>query len=337
MQLSEIPLVSAPMAGGPTTPELVLAAEEAGAFGFLAAGYQTPERLAADLAAVRAQTEAFGVNLFVPERTAIDRDAVAAYREVLLPEAKRLEVDLPDPAALAKPDDDHWDAKLELLTNEPVAWVSFTFGLPGADAVERLHDAGTEVAVTVTGPDEARAADEQGADALVVQAAGAGGHRGTHDQTATPNDLALPELLQAVGAATALPLIGAGGVGAVEDVHAALGAGALAVAVGTALLLSDEAGTKPTHRRALEEATYGDTAVTRAFTGRFARSLRNAFLERYDGQAPAGYPAIHHLTKPLRDHAAAHDDPDGLHLWAGTGFHEVRSGPAAEILAGLVP
>ncbi|MGH3414793.1 MAG: nitronate monooxygenase [Marmoricola sp.] len=334
MELSEIPLVAAPMAGGPTTPGLVLAAEDAGAFGFLAAGYQTPERLAEDLAAVRAHTEAFGVNLFVPETRPVDREAVLAYRERLLPEAERAGVALPEPPWA---DDDRWEAKLELLENEPVPWVSFTFGLPGEDVVERLHDAGTEVAVTVTDPAEAGAADGQGADALVVQAAGAGGHRATHDQGATPNDLALPDLLRGVGAATALPLIGAGGVGTVEDVLEALGAGALAVAVGTALLLTDEAGTKPTHRRALSEAPGAATTLTRAFTGRCARAIRNEFVDRYDAGAPAGYPAVHHLTRPLRAHAAEADDLERLHLWAGTGHAEARTGPAAEVLAGLVP
>jgi NAD(P)H-dependent flavin oxidoreductase YrpB (nitropropane dioxygenase family) len=338
MQLGEMPLLAAPLAGGPTTPDLVVAAAEAGAFGFLAAGYLTAEALAADLVAVRARTEEFGVNVFVPETTAPDREAVQAYRERLLPEAAAAGVEVPEPRW---EDDDDWQAKIDLLLGEPVRWVSFTFGLPGEDVVDALHDAGTEVAVTVTSPEEARAAEEQGADALVVQAAGAGGHRGTHDQRARPDESELPDLLRAIGAVTTLPLLGAGGVGTAADVSAALKAGALAVAVGTALLLADEAGTNPTHRAALQDAVagtgYAETAVTRAFTGRFARGLRNGFMTRHEGQAPPAYPTVHHLTRPLRAHAAASGDPDRLHLWAGTGHRHARTGPAAEILESLVP
>jgi NAD(P)H-dependent flavin oxidoreductase YrpB (nitropropane dioxygenase family) len=334
MQLGEIPLVAAPLGGGPTTPDLVVAAADADAFGFLAGGYLTPEALAADLDAVRARTEEVGVNLFVPEATEPDRPAVLAYRDALRAEAAEVGVELPEPRWR---DDDHWRGKIDLLLAEPVRWVSFTFGLPGADVVDALHDAGSEVAITVTDPAEARAAEEQGADALVVQAATAGGHRGTLDQRATPNDLDLPDLLPAVGAVTTLPLLGAGGVGTAADVAAALKAGALAVQVGTALLLADEAGTNPTHRAALQDHRYAGTGVTRAFTGRCARALRNGFMERYDGRAPAAYPAVHHLTRPLRQHAARTGDPDRLHLWAGTGHRHARPGPAAEILTALLP
>lgn len=325
MQFGDLPLVAAPMAGGPGTPGLVLAAAQADAFGFLAGGYLSPEALATQLEAVRASTEDVGVNLFVPERRPIERGPVLGYRDRLLAEG----FEVPEPRW---EDDDHWRGKLDLLLGEPVPWVSFTFGLPGEAVVEALHDAGTEVAATVTDPAEARAAEEQGVDALVVQAATAGGHRGTFDQQAPPNTLGLVELLRAVGAVTSLPLVGAGGVGSAGDVRAALGAGAVAVAVGTALLLADEAGTSTTHRAALGE--YDETTVTRAFTGRWARGLRNTFADRHQ-DAPAGYPAIHHLTRPLRQAAARAEDPESLHLWAGTGHRHAVAAPAAAILASL--
>lgn len=337
MQLSDVPLVAAPMAGGPTTPELVLAAADAGAFGFLAAGYLTPQAMGEQIAAVRGQVESFGVNLFVPERSpwsAAERAAVDAYRERLSEEAAQAGVTLGEPVW---DDDDHWHGKLELLLNEPVPWVGFTFGAPPESTVDALHDAGTEVAVTVTTAAEAGVAEERGADLLVVQSAGAGGHRGTFDQRALPDAAPLPDLLRAVRARTMLPLLGAGGVGTAQDVRAALAAGALAVQVGTALLLADEAGTRPTHRAALQDPSYGETTVTRAFTGRPARALRNRFVEDHDAGAPPGYPAVHHVTAPLRRHAAAGGDPDLLHLWAGTGHRHVTTGPAADVLAALEP
>lgn len=326
MQFGDLPLIAAPMAGGPSTPDLVVAAARADAFGFLAAGYLTPEALAEQLQSVRALTEDVGVNLFVPERAEPDRAAISGYRDRLLGEG----YDVPEPVWA---DDDHWRDKLDLLMGEPAQWVSFTFGLPGESVVEALHDVGTEVAITVTDPGEALAAEDQGADALVVQAATAGGHRGTFDQATVPNDLGLPELLRAVSAVSTLPLVGAGGVGTAGDVRAALGAGAVAVQVGTALLLADEAGTNPAHRAAI--GAHEETAVTRAFTGRWARGLRNEFMDRHQ-DAPAGYPAIHHLTRPLRQAAARSGDTDRLHLWAGTGHRHAVSAPTAGILTSLL-
>ncbi|WP_310964816.1 nitronate monooxygenase [Nocardioides terrisoli] len=334
MQLSDSPLVAAPMAGGPSTPDLVVAASAAGAFGFLAAGYRSPDQLVVDIETVRARTESFGVNLFVPDPGGFDRRPVLDYRERLSPEAQRLGVELPEPPWT---DDDGWRDKVELLLSEPVPWVSFTFGLPGTGLVDRLQEAGTQVAVTVTDADEARAADAQGVELLVVQSAAAGGHRGSFDQSAAPSDLALPDLVRSVRAVTSLPLVAAGGVGTAHDVRTVLGAGALAVQVGTALLLTDEAGTGATHRSALQDPAYDETVVTRAFTGRPARALRNGFIDRHDHEAPVGYPAVHHLTRPIRSRAAATGDPDVLHLWAGTGHRHATSGPAADVLAALEP
>jgi NAD(P)H-dependent flavin oxidoreductase YrpB (nitropropane dioxygenase family) len=137
-----------------------------------------------------------------------------------------------------------------------------------------------------------------------------------------------------VRAVTALPLLGAGGVAGVHDVHAVLAAGADAVAVGTLLLLADESGASPAHRAGL--ADHGrHSAVMRGWTGRPARGLRNAFSDAYDASAPLGYPALHHLTRPIRRAAAAAADPERVNLWAGTGFRSARTGPVAEILSAL--
>jgi NAD(P)H-dependent flavin oxidoreductase YrpB (nitropropane dioxygenase family) len=143
----------------------------------------------------------------------------------------------------------------------------------------------------------------------------------------------LPDLVAAIRHAVPLPVIAAGGIGTADDVAAAVRAGADAVAVGTALLRSDEAGTSATHRLALT----GDrpTVITHAFTGRPARGLRNEFIERYEPVAPYGYPALHHLTSPLRRAASAAGDPERLHLWAGTGYQYATEEPAGTILTRL--
>lgn len=200
----------------------------------------------------------------------------------------------------------------------------------------RLKQAGCLIVQTVTSADEARTAAEARLDALVVQSAGAGGHWGTLTPNRPPERLPLPDLVRAARAMAELPVIAAGGIGSSADVRGALDAGAEAVAVGTMLLRAPEAGTNAAHRAGLT-SDRGEQLTTTAFTGRPAGALRNEFLAAYDGHAPLGYPALHHLTSPIRRAAAAHGDAEHVNLWAGTGFRSVTEQPAGETLKGLVP
>jgi NAD(P)H-dependent flavin oxidoreductase YrpB (nitropropane dioxygenase family) len=273
------------------------------------------------------------VNLFSPHPVAVDPSAYAAYRDSLLPLAARFGVDLPEAPV---EDDDHWRDKVDVLVAAAPRVVSFTFGLPDPASVAALHRAGSLLAQTVTTADEARRAVEAGLDALVVQAPAAGGHSGTFTPEQPLVDTPLPDLVAEVRSVTSLPLVAGGGVVRPEHVAAALAAGAEAVAVGTALLLATEAGTAPATRAALTEAGRGDARLTLAFTGRPARGVPNDFMTRYDATAPLGYPALHHLTSPIRRASAAQGDPEQVNVWAGSGYREITERPAAEILADLV-
>ncbi len=327
-----LPVLAAPMAGGPTTPALVLAAAGTGSLGFLAAGYQQPQAFADQVASVAAETDAYGVNLFAPHPVPVDPRAYAAYRDSLRPLAERLGAELPEHPI---EDDDHWRDKIDVLLAAAPPVVSFTFGLPDPASVLALHRAGSLLAQTVTTVAESRAAAEAGLDVLVVQAASGGGHSGTFTPEHPPADRPLPDLLVEIGAATSLPLVAAGGVVRAEQVVAARAAGADAVIVGTALLLAPEAGTSAANRSALTRSRQPDTALTRAFTGRPGRGVRNSFLERYDAAAPLGYPAIHHLTAPIRRASAARGDPEQVNVWAGSGYREITDRSAAEVLRDL--
>lgn len=330
----DVPILAAPMAGGATTPQLVRAVSGAGGCGFLAGGYLDAAALAERVEAVGDLGAPFGVNLFVPEDHPVDSTAYAAYRERLLSAAEALGVTLP-PEPIGG--DDDYPAKLDLLCSRPVPLVSFTFALPRATDVRALQRQGTGVLMSVTTPAEARAAVDVGVDALVVQGAAAGGHSATLDPTRSVAPLTTVELVEAVRAAVGVPIVAAGGVDGPESVRTLLAAGAAAVAVGTLLLRADEAGTSAVHRAALADPRFTETAVTRAFTGRPARALRNGFIEEHDAHAPPGYPALHHLTSGLRRAAAAAGDADSVHLWAGTGWRAARAEPAAEIVRRLLP
>lgn len=326
-----LPVLAAPMAGGGTTPAMVAAAAKAGGLGFLPGGYRTPDAFAEQLARVRALGVPFGVNLFAPNPVPVDPDGYRRYRREMQAEADRYGIRVDDLAVIE--DDDHWHDKLDLLLGEPVPVVSFTFGVPEAAIVTKLRKAGTVVVQTVTSADEAKLA--AGADLLVVQASAAGGHSGTLTPDRIPPAVALPRLLAEVGAAVRVPLIGAGGVATPEAVNAALAAGAIAVAVGTVLLRSDESGASQPHCDALADPARQETVVTRAFTGRPARALRNQFTDAHTADAPSGYPAVHHLTGPIRKAAVRAGDPERVHLWAGTGYRNATAEPAADILARL--
>ncbi|MFJ7242949.1 NAD(P)H-dependent flavin oxidoreductase [Streptomyces olivaceus] len=186
----------------------------------------------------------------------------------------------------------------------------------------------------MTTPQEAVLAREAGVDGLIVQGPAAGGHSATFDPSRFPEPVSTPELVRRVLRAVDLPVIGTGGIGSPDAVRDILAAGAQAAAVGTLLLRTDEAGTSATHKQALGNPAFTETVLTRAFTGRPARALRNGLAERHQG-APAAYPAIHHLTRALRQAAAKAGDSDRLHLWAGTGWRSAAAEPAATVIRHL--
>jgi NAD(P)H-dependent flavin oxidoreductase YrpB (nitropropane dioxygenase family) len=330
---AEMPLLAAPMSGGPTTPELVIAAAGVGSLGFLAGGYKTPKALSEQIARARTAGVGFGVNLFAPNPVPVDPGAFRAFAHAIAPEAQ--EYGLDTTAAQIVENDDHWADKIDLLLSAPVPAVSFTFGLPERSVIEAFRRTGTLVIQTVTSPAEARAAAEAGVDLLAVQAPAAGGHSGTFTPQRTPSPVSLPDLLGAVRKEVSLPLVAAGGIATPEAVTEALRAGAAAVMVGTVLLRADEAGTSAPYRAALADPARDQTLVTRAFTGRPARALRNDFTDRYSSLAPDGYPAVHHLTSPLRSAATAANDPERINLWAGMGYRHGTAEPTAQILQRL--
>jgi nitronate monooxygenase len=318
-------IVVAPMAGGPSTPELVIAASRAGALGFLAAGYKTTAVLAAQVEALRtAGIELFGVNVFVPGLPCSEAEDLAQY----LKSAGAA-------AADGTWDDDDFVGKVTALLADPPPVVSFTFGCPEAAVVSALRDAGSAVVVTVTSPAEAAIAAEAGVDALCVQGFEAGAHRGTFvNADSLGQDYGLLSLIGAVRLVTDLPLIAAGGIMNAGQVRAVLAAGAVAAQCGTAFLRCPESGAHPLHKAALADPRYSATTLTRAFSGRPARGLVNQFVLDHPA-APAAYPEINNATRPLRAAAAKRGDTEQMSLWAGQGYRSARARSAADIVAML--
>lgn len=327
-----IPLVAAPMSGGPTTPAIVSAATRAGALGVLAAGYKTVDAVEAEIKAVRAEGIPFGVNVFAPNPVPVDPRRYREYAAIIQAEADQFGLTLPSEPV---EDNDSFDAKIELLLDDPVPMVSFTFGIPPRDVIAALQRAKSVVVQTVTTAEEAEQARDAGVDMLVVQAADAGGHSGTLSPLRPLTPVPIVDLVSQVVATVPLPVLATGGLATAAAVAEVIRAGAAAAAVGTVLLRATESGASATHQAALADPAYTETVLTRAFTGRPARGLRNAFIDAHEAEAPPGYPAIHHLTSPLRKAAAAAGKPDYVHLWAGTGFRQATAEPATDILRRL--
>lgn len=330
-----VPVVGAPMAGGPSTVALAAAVSGAGGLGFLAGANLAVDALADRVRELRDTLgeQPFGVNLFLPtaEPPMLDLGAHLAGLD-------RWAAQHGVRRAAATWDDDGWRSKVDALLADPVPVVGFHFGAPPRDVVDALHGVGSEVWTTVTSRAESRIAAAGGVDVLVVQGREAGGHRGTATNTAEPapdreDEPGLLALLRLVASVTDLPLVAAGGLVHGADVAAVLVAGAAAAQCGSAFLLCPEAGTSDVHRAAA--AADRPTAVTRAFSGRPARGVRNAMLDELDAGAPAAYPHLNRASQPIRAASAAAGDESAVALWAGQTHHLARAVPAAEVVAQL--
>lgn len=343
--LLEVPIIAAPMAGGPSTPELCAAVASKGALGFLAAGYMSAEDFRERIEQTRELTDApFGVNVFVPPsdyRQPIkgDQGKLASesefknyrnFRQLLIDDGVGTPEDFQEFPDFSNHD---YYAKIDVIVETAPPVVSFTFGLPSEEVIQRVKDAGCLTVLQTTTPAGIKAALELDPDAVAIQSISAGGHRAALDGIEDGSeDRALLDLVEQVRAMTDLPLIAAGGVSGPEDVRALLDAGADAVQVGTLFMTAEEAGTNQTHRNALLVLKDRGTMLTRAFSGKLARTIKNEFALKYSDMAPDLYPAVNTLTSKIKARARTTGDPEHLHLWAGTGYTKCQAVPAAEVV-----
>ncbi|WP_176016509.1 nitronate monooxygenase [Burkholderia sp. BCC0398] len=314
-----LPLVQAPMVGA-TTTAMVAAASNAGALGSLGAGALAPERIDAEVAAIRAATDRpFAINLFVlPDEAAPDAATVARALAAIDPLNATL--GLPPGTAPARYAPD-FRAQLDALVALRVPVASFTFGVLDAADVARLKAAGTYVIGTATHVAEGLAWQAAGADAISAQGAEAGGHRGTFIGAADDALIGTLALVPQLVDATGLPVLAAGGIMDGRGIAAALALGAQAAQLGTAFLTCAESAIAADWKARLLASADTSTQVTRAITGRHARGLRNMLMARLGEHVVdvPPYPVQNALTQPLRQAAARANDGDYLSLWAGQG------------------
>ncbi|HJT52862.1 MAG TPA: DUF561 domain-containing protein [Candidatus Angelobacter sp.] len=327
-----IPVVLAPMGGGPSTPELVAAVSNAGGLGSLAAAYSSPEKITEDIAKIRTLTKRpFAVNLFSPAAQEPLRGDVEAVAKFLTGFHQRLGLSAPQLPSSAIED---FDKQVDAICASKPLTVSFTFGLLPPPAMQRLKAAGIFVIGTATTVDEARQLERAGVDAVVAQGGEAGAHRGTFAVPAEQALIGTVALVPQVVDAVRVPVIASGGIMDGRGILAALALGASAVQMGTAFLAAKEAGTSPAYREALLKAREDQTTVTRAFSGRMARGIQNEFISTWNesGLTNLSYPWQNAFTQQMRRAASTAKDAGLLSLWAGQGVGLIRQGSAAELI-----
>lgn len=332
----ENPIILAPMGGGPCTPELVAAVSNAGGLGTLASAYQTPDEIPTAIEQIRKLTKRpFAVNLFAggwETKFKVDPNPMLS----LLSEV-HAQLHLPPPSLPQVPPDP-FPAQLEsVLAARPAAF-SFTFGIPNSDSMVRLKELGIVVMGTATSVEEAQLLADAGCDAVIAQGAEAGAHRGTFISRFEEAMIPTLQLVRAIAQATGMPVIASGGLMDGRDIAAALEAGASAVQLGTAFLACPESNASPAYKNALLAAHTDTTVLTRAFSGKWARGLRNTFIEKTEGREDLilPYPLQNQLTRAMRTAAANSGKAGYLSLWAGQGVARIRPMPAAELMQTLI-
>jgi nitronate monooxygenase len=325
------PVLQAPMAAA-ATPELAAAVSAAGGLGALGSAVLPVDELREQVAAVRSATEVpFNLNFFchapaesTDELTERARDRVAPlYAERGLSEPPKPDAD----------DTRFDDARLAAVLELRPAVVSFHFGLPAEAAVGAIREAGMRVIASATTVGEAVRLHELGVDAVIAQGAEAGGHRGSFLVDGDDGPIGTLALVPQVVDAVSVPVIAAGGIADGRGLAAVLALGAGAAQIGTAFLACPESGIHPAHRDAVLGTAADETTITRAFSGRPARAVRNRVSEALAGEEVLPFPLQRDLTLPL---AEGGDPAEVLAMWLGQAAPLATKRPAAEVVEALV-
>ncbi|WMD19036.1 nitronate monooxygenase [Achromobacter seleniivolatilans] len=329
------PIIQAPMAGGATTVDLVSEASKAGVLGSLGAAYMSPEQIEAAAAAIRARTSRpFAINLFasVPEQPTQGD----ASRMLALMARYHEQLGLPAPA-LPGPQADPLPGQIDAILRLRPAVFSFTFGRMPAQVLAQCRELGILTVGTATTVREAVALEQDGVDAVVAQGAEAGGHRGTFLDDFDQSLIGTMALVPQVADAVSIPVIASGGIMDGRGIAAALALGGDLAQLGTAFLTTAESGISDAYKAVLPASRSEQSRITRAFSGRPARGIVNAFMRDADALAAdiLPYPLQNALTRPMRTAGGKEGNINVLSLWAGQGAPLARHETTADLVRRL--
>ena len=331
----EYPIIQAPMAGGPSTAELVAAVSNAGGLGSLGGGYLTPERIDSDIQKVKGLTDKpFSVNLFVPEK----------INSLVIPEkvlkqlqkfSRELGVELPKVTLEAE---FTFEEQINVVLDNDVEVFSFTFGVPEKNIIDRVREKNLTIIGTATCAHEACALEESGCGAVVAQGSEAGGHRGTFGSTQGAPMIGGLALVPQIADELQIPVIASGGIMDGRGIAASFALGASAVQMGTAFLSCEEAAVPKPWLDSISGSKDISTVLTKAFSGKYARGIKNRFIEEMsslEDEVPS-YPVQNTLTRSIRNASNDKGEADFMSLWAGQGSAMSRKRTAQELVNTLV-
>jgi len=322
------------MAGGITTPQLVVAVANHGGVGSFGFAYSTPEKIHTDLVMAQSMTSGpINANFFVFSPVCLPSEQIQKNAMQALGS-----LGVGGVQSLAIPVEPFYPNLMEQL--EPIwktrpAILSFHFGLPPEGVIEKAHALGIAVGISATSLAEALLIESVNADFIVAQGIEAGGHRGQFDLQAKDEVLNTLELTAQLAKYCHIPIVAAGGIMNGAHIKNVLAKGAQAVQMGTAFLCCDESGTPPSYRHYLMHKQERPTTLTKAFSGRLARGLENTFTRNMQDQTTLPFPIQNTLTGPLRQWAVAQNDAEYQSLWAGTAYAQVRSMTTKDLMQQL--
>jgi nitronate monooxygenase len=328
------PIFLAGMAGGPSTVNLVAAVSNAGGLGTLGAAYMEPTAIREAIQEIRKLTDKpFGVNLFAIQASDDNTRISEAQAEL-----NKIRDVLGIPLAAA----DHvttpnlFEQQFAVVLAEKVPVISTAFGILPRALMRQAKEAGLLVVTMVTTVREAILAEQAGCDAIVAQGSEAGGHRGTFDIAEHPTgaNIGTFALVPQIVDLVKVPVLAAGGIMDGRGLVAALALGAQGVQMGTRFLTAIESGAHDVYKKALLESNEESTVITKAFSGRPARGIRNPFIRQWDasGIEPLPFPTQNSATRDIRNAANRQSNPDYMSLWAGQGTRMLTSGQSAEAI-----
>ncbi len=328
------PIILAPMAGAGGTPELVAVVSNAGGLGSWGGAYSTPQQILDTAKQIRGLTDKpFALNLFAggyePQRHVDPAPMLALVKRV------HDALGLPSPVVPPNPASPFEDQVAAVIEARPAVF-SFTFGIPGTDVLARLRKAGIRIKGTATTVAEGKQLAAAGVDYIAAQGEEAGAHRGSFLKSFEESMVPMRDLTRGLLREVPVPVIASGGIMNGGEIREMLDAGAVAAQLGTAFLVCDESGAPDAYKKALLAAKQDTTVITRAYSGRPARGLRNAFIDMVEGVPILPFRQQNDLTRPMRNESGKQGTPDYISLWAGRNVTRVRAMPAAKLMATLV-
>jgi nitronate monooxygenase len=327
-----LPIVQAPMAGGIATPALVAAVSNAGGLGSLGCGYNTPDEMRLAIREVKKLTDKpFAVNLFISEVAHASDDQLERARKAVSESCKELNVKISPVHAPYAPSSDE---QMQVVIDEKIPVLSFTFGILSEKWLKEFKANNVVLIGTATSLAEAKIFEEKGIDIIAAQGSEAGGHRGTFIGKAKDSLFDIASLTKTIIYNIKIPVLASGGIMNAEGVVAALASGASGVQMGTAFIASPESGASDAFKELLLKSEFDDTVLTRAFSGKYARGIKNKFMTRMEKQEQdiLHYPIQNALTSGMRKAAANQNNTDFMSLWAGQHAYLSTGMPAGEFV-----